>query len=1372
MAFLTSGNDAIDMREPDWGLDAVGDATAYLDTFYPVRTVVIEETATSFTFHSYDSQNNLIILKGTGNIPLGALNALTLEVPLYSVRFTYSGNLNIDAWGNISGSITGISAFLISENRLLGQMTGIQVPWDSSDLDGLTDPVILGGSDTLSGSPQADYLLGFGGNDLLQGMGGNDSLEGGGGSDSLEGGPGADVLAGGDGDDLYWVDNPDDIVTEKQLLRNEWETQRLSVSTNGTQTTADSLAPSISGDGRYVAFVSSDSTLVVGDTNFITDIFRKDTQTGEVLRVNVSAIGTQADSASDAPSISADGRYVAFASNAGNLIAGDANFQTTDIFVKDLATGEVMLANWQGVSANAGSYEPALSGNGRLVAFESDATNLVGGDANGVRDIFVRNLDLDASPRPITPGNILVMLENGIACEYTRTGSLVQQLNVPVADTVGGASMLRDAVVDDHGRAHFYNGTFGPYLTTYDSETARYENHTFPGWNTVGNVTHGGIGYFADAVYVTDQNLSDASGIVRFSLTDFSAQRFAEGQSYQDLNVGLDGLLYALHDGYPATSIDVYHPVSQLLVKTIHLSGDMYAADIRGIAVDPDGLIYGAGWNGTIYKFDSSGAILGSLQVAGNLSDIDISAQGELIAADWSRNVYTTSTDLAGFSSFSVTVGSAYTMHVAFTDAAPQPTPTTAGPSILSASKNAAGAPANGNSFNPAISVDGRYVAFESDATNLVAGDSNGARDIFVKDLQTGAIWCASTNAQGVAGNGASSSADISADGRYVAFQSDAPNLVPGDTNGITDVFVKDIQTGALWRVSTNALGTGGDAASTMARISADGRFVAFESAATNLVPDDTNFHTDIFVKDLLTGEVQLLTGNASGAQALLDSYRPDLTSDGRKIVYQSWASNLVSGDSNNASDVYLVTNTLGLPSTGFDRVLASTSYSLPDAVELLQLTGSQAINGTGNSLDNQLVGNAGANRLTGGPGNDTLDGGAGLDHGAYGSRHAAYSLAAAGSGWSVGGPDGADTLTGIERLDFSDAHLGLDVDANAGQIYRLYKAAFARSPDLGGLGGWIAGMDNGSVSLEQAASGFIASAEFQSLYGASPSHSQFITSLYLNVMGRAPDAGGLGYWVNQLASNLQSRAQVLVAFSESPENKTKTAALVANGIVYADAAQAAGPARGQLWSGTSAMDTLIGSVGADTFNGGAGNDSINGGAGIDISLYGGNRSTHTVTRTANGLTVSGGSDGTDTLVNVERLKFADIALAFDLNGNAGQTYRLYQAAFDRTPDTPGLSDWIRGMDAGMSLKTVASGFIGSAEFQSLYGANPSNTQFINLLYANVLNRAPDQAGYDYWLDEMARGMTRELVLIGFSESVENQAAVLPAIQGGIGYVF
>ncbi len=439
----------------------------------------------------------------------------------------------------------------------------------------------------------------------------------------------------------------------------------------------------------------------------------------------------------------------------------------------------------------------------------------------------------------------------------------------------------------------------------------------------------------------------------------------------------------------------------------------------------------------------------------------------------------------------------------------------------------------------------------------------------------------------------------------------------------------------------------------------------------------------------------------------------------------------------------------------------------------------------SGGAGNDTLTGYAGNDTLTGGLGNDSIDGGTGLDTATYSTRHAAYAIHPAAGGWSVAGPDGSDSLINVERLQFLDAHLAFDIDGNAGQIYRLYKAAFARTPDLAGLGGWIGGMDAGTVTLEQTASSFIASQEFEALYGVNPSNSQFITSLYLNVFGRGPSSGDAGYWVNQLANSLQSRAQVLALFSESPENKEATDSLTANGILYANTAQAAGPAHGQLWVGPGGgvdADTLIGSVGNDTFNGGAGNDSLLGGAGIDIALYGGSKASHTISVTApaaaaagnNGapnLQVSGGADGTDQLSGVERLKFDDGALAFDITGNAGQVYRLYQAAFDRTPDVPGLSDWLRGMDAGLSLQKVATGFIGSAEFQGLYGASPTNAQFIELLYTNVLNRVPDPAGYDYWSDKMDNGLTRELVLIGFSESQENQDAVLPAIQGGISYL-
>ena len=140
------------------------------------------------------------------------------------------------------------------------------------------------------------------------------------------------------------------------------------------------------------------------------------------------------------------------------------------------------------------------------------------------------------------------------------------------------------------------------------------------------------------------------------------------------------------------------------------------------------------------------------------------------------------------------------------------------------------------------ISADGRYVAFISDASNLVPGDTNGVTDIFVYDRQTGTIERVSVAADGTQGNGGSCQPSISADGRYVAFSSYASNLVPGDTNGISDVFVYDRQTDTIERVSVAADGTQGNSYSWQpASISADGRYVAFSSFASNLVPGDTN---------------------------------------------------------------------------------------------------------------------------------------------------------------------------------------------------------------------------------------------------------------------------------------------------------------------------------------------------------------------------------------------------------------------------------------------------------------------------------------------------------------------------------------------------
>jgi Tol biopolymer transport system component len=200
------------------------------------------------------------------------------------------------------------------------------------------------------------------------------------------------------------------------------------------------------------------------------------------------------------------------------------------------------------------------------------------------------------------------------------------------------------------------------------------------------------------------------------------------------------------------------------------------------------------------------------------------------------------------------------------------------------------------------LSQDGRYAAFATSEADLVSGDTNSADDIFVFDRVTGAYERDSTSSSGQQANSYSWGPMISADGRYVAFTSDASNLVAGDTNGQWDTFVHDRQTGKTERVSVNSAGrqaVGGYSAGQFyaAAISADGRYVAFSSTATNLVPGDTNGALDVFVRDRQTGQTERASVNSSGTGGNADSALVSISPDGRFVLFWSAASNLVSGN-------------------------------------------------------------------------------------------------------------------------------------------------------------------------------------------------------------------------------------------------------------------------------------------------------------------------------------------------------------------------------------------------------------------------------------------------------------------------------------------
>ncbi|MDQ3030785.1 MAG: hypothetical protein M3Y87_00045 [Myxococcota bacterium] len=203
------------------------------------------------------------------------------------------------------------------------------------------------------------------------------------------------------------------------------------------------------------------------------------------------------------------------------------------------------------------------------------------------------------------------------------------------------------------------------------------------------------------------------------------------------------------------------------------------------------------------------------------------------------------------------------------------------------------------------VSSDGRYVAFISAATNLVPGDTNGVSDVFVRDNALGTTQRVSLSAGGAQANGRSIFASISEDGRYVAFASAATNLVPGDTNGVEDVFVKDRTGGSIWRLSRSSAGLEGNGASLFPRISGNGNVVIYTSSATNLVAGDTNGADDVFVTERATGATIRASQATGGVGANAGSTRGWLDFSGTFIVFSSSASNLVTGDTNAAADIF-----------------------------------------------------------------------------------------------------------------------------------------------------------------------------------------------------------------------------------------------------------------------------------------------------------------------------------------------------------------------------------------------------------------------------------------------------------------------------------
>ncbi len=255
----------------------------------------------------------------------------------------------------------------------------------------------------------------------------------------------------------------------------------------------------------------------------------------------------------------------------------------------------------------------------------------------------------------------------------------------------------------------------------------------------------------------------------------------------------------------------------------------------------------------------------------------------------------------------------------------------------------------------PSISADGRFVAFRSNASNLVSNDTNNVADIFVYDCYTRATARVSVASNGTQGSGAAGRLSISSDARYVVFSSSADNLVDGDTNGVDDIFVYDRQNGHTERVSVNSDGVQGNASSirpSNPSISADGRFVTFDSTADNLVKDDTNSASDVFVYDRQSGQMERVSLASDGIQGNGESVRPSISADGRYVAFDSGANNLISSDLNGVADAF-VRDRGGASGIQINEVMFYPNAGSPEWVELKN-TGYAAVSIRGYALTDE----------------------------------------------------------------------------------------------------------------------------------------------------------------------------------------------------------------------------------------------------------------------------------------------------------------------------------------------------------------------------------------------------------------------------------
>ncbi|MFN8018019.1 MAG: DUF4214 domain-containing protein [Acidimicrobiales bacterium] len=519
------------------------------------------------------------------------------------------------------------------------------------------------------------------------------------------------------------------------------------------------------------------------------------------------------------------------------------------------------------------------------------------------------------------------------------------------------------------------------------------------------------------------------------------------------------------------------------------------------------------------------------------------------------------------------------------------------GREVLVSAASSAGAVPNGTSSDPTISDDGKWIAFSSAASNLVETDTNAKKDVFLRNMDVGVTQLLSVSSSEVQGDGDSVDPSISGAGDKVAFDSKATNLVAGDTNGTDDVFVRSWVAGTTERVSVSTGSAQGNGTSSLPAMSGDGSSVAFSSGATNLVAGDTNGTYDVFERSLGLHTTTRVSLNGS-TEPNGASSAPAISNTGAVVVFDSSASNLVAGDTNGDDDVFawnrgtkaierasvdafggqLGQGTwLGQAVSRDGNVVVWTSkdpavtipsgdgkavhvYTRNLATDFTTLIDTRPDGKPGTDSYTLEVSTDQTGRRVGFAStsadlvrhdtNDDYDSfvtDTAVDIGPFASISAFVTQQYVD--FTGAAPTASQLAEGIAKVTNGELSperfieslaFGAPFATDRAPVMRLYWAFFLRGPDPSGFTYWV-NKKHGGASLNSIAESFAKSSEFKNTYG-SLSNTAFVKLVYENVLQRGADAAGLSHWVAKLDAKALTRGAVMVQFSESSEGIRKIA--------------------------------------------------------------------------------------------------------------------------------------------------------------------------------------------------------------------------------------